>query len=44
MVDDDLVQHLPEGQSMVADICDLSYTEKSPLSAKGPGVEIKLKF
>ncbi|KAJ5946417.1 hypothetical protein N7454_003256 [Penicillium verhagenii] len=44
MVDDDMVQHLPEAQSMVADICELSYTEMDPSSAKCSEVEIKLAF
>ncbi|KAJ5890067.1 hypothetical protein N7504_010877 [Penicillium tannophilum] len=43
VVDDDMVQHLPEAQSMVADICDLSSTEMASSSANCP-VEVKLVF
>lgn len=43
MVDDDMVQHLPEAQSMVADICDLSSTELASSSANC-SVEVKLVF
>ncbi|KAJ5556321.1 hypothetical protein N7494_000236 [Penicillium frequentans] len=44
VVDDDMVQHLPEAQSMVADICDLSSTEMASPSAKCSEVEVKLVF
>ncbi|KAJ6002565.1 hypothetical protein N7451_005112 [Penicillium sp. IBT 35674x] len=44
VVDDDMVQHLPEAQSMVADICEFSSTEKGSSSAKCSEVEVKLVF
>ncbi|KAJ5348593.1 uncharacterized protein N7506_001846 [Penicillium brevicompactum] len=46
LVDDNVVQHLPEAQDMVADICELSYTQvqMAPSRAKCSGVEIKLLF
>lgn len=43
VVDDDMVQHLPEAQSMIADICDVSSTEMASSSAKC-SVEVKLVF
>jgi hypothetical protein len=46
LVDDNVVQHLPEAQDMIANICELSYTQvqMAPSRAKCTGVEIKLVF
>ncbi|KAJ5473971.1 hypothetical protein N7475_003537 [Penicillium sp. IBT 31633x] len=46
LVDDNVVQHLPEAQIMIADVCEPSYTHvpRAPSRAKCSGVEIKLVF
>ncbi|KAJ5365206.1 hypothetical protein N7517_008092 [Penicillium concentricum] len=44
LVDDDMVQQLPEALIMSADICELLYTEMAPSSAKCSRVEVKLVF
>ncbi|CAG8238246.1 unnamed protein product [Penicillium olsonii] len=45
LVDDNMVQHLPEAQTMVADICELPYTQETDdLRAKCSRVEVNLVF
>lgn len=47
MVDDDLVQQLPEGQDMVAEITEASQIEVTTPDVSTPaasGVEVKLTF
>lgn len=47
MVDDDLVQQLPEGQDMVAEITEASQIEVTTPDISTPaasGVEVKLTF
>jgi hypothetical protein len=46
LVDDNVVQHLPEAQIMIADVCELSYTQvqMAPSKVKCSRVEIKLVF
>lgn len=44
VVDDDVIQQLPEGQIMVADICGLPYAGMAPSSTGYSEVEVKLMF
>lgn len=45
LVDDNMVQHLPEAQTMVADICEIPYTQVTDdPRAKCSRVEVKLVF
>ncbi|KAJ5367182.1 hypothetical protein N7541_001123 [Penicillium brevicompactum] len=45
LVDDNMVQHLPEAQTMVADICEIPYTQETDdLRAKCSRVEVNLVF
>ncbi|KAJ6012408.1 hypothetical protein N7522_002763 [Penicillium canescens] len=44
VVDDDVVQQLPEAQIMTADICQLPYTDMAPSSTGYSDVEVKLVF
>ena len=44
VVDDDMVQQLPEAQIMIADICELPYTDMAPSSTGYSEVEVKLVF
>jgi hypothetical protein len=44
MVDDDMVQHIPEGQIMTADISEVSCIEVASAGLKPSVAEIKLVF
>jgi hypothetical protein len=44
VVDDDMVQQLPEAQVMIADICRLPYTDMATSSTGYSEVEVKLVF
>ncbi|KAJ5288299.1 hypothetical protein N7508_011074 [Penicillium antarcticum] len=44
VVDDDMIQQLPEARIMIADICELPYTGMAPSSTGYSEVEIKLVF
>lgn len=44
MVDDDVVQQLPEGQILIARILEYMTTEMAPSSAKRCEVEVELVF
>lgn len=45
LVDDDVVQHIPEDQIMTAEFCEVPGAETAPFSGVKPSaVEIKLKF
>ena len=44
VVDDDVVQQLPEAQIMTGSVLELLYTEMAPSGALRPEVEIELVF
>ncbi|KAJ5982804.1 hypothetical protein N7451_012904 [Penicillium sp. IBT 35674x] len=44
MVDDDMVQQIPEAQIMIADVCEFPYPEIVPSSTGCSEVEVKLVF
>jgi transposase len=44
LVDDDVVQHIPEGQSMTAEFNELSDTGAIPTRVKSSVMEVKLVF
>lgn len=44
MVDDNFVRELPEGQDMVADICDATGSECNDASHGGSPLEINLTY
>ncbi|KAJ5981958.1 hypothetical protein N7451_012058 [Penicillium sp. IBT 35674x] len=44
VVDNDMVQQIPEGQIMIADVCVLLFSEMAPSSTRCSEVEVKLMF
>lgn len=44
VVDDNMVQHIPEAQIMTADICVVSHTEVASSGSHPSPVEVKLIF
>jgi hypothetical protein len=44
VVDDDMIQQLPEAQIMIADFCELPYTDLASSSTGCSEVEVKLVF
>lgn len=44
LVDDAMVQHLPEAQIMTAHICELPYAEPASTGSRPSAVQVKLLF
>ena len=44
LVDDDVVQHIPEGQFITAEVCYMSDTDTISSSVKSSVMEVKLVF